>query len=884
MNRYWLKKLVGDINQQKLLFLALFFLCTFGVTSYIALTMGYTNLYASLDAIYDETNFADAEISTKPDIWFNESTMESFINSYIQQHPELGSANIRLITSTGYNVSLEEDDLTRYYFTEGRAIGVNFNNPSEEIINGFIFIDGQYQPNEQDNSVILLEAHFADYFQLRSEDFLITRIAGFQYNFSIQSIVHNPESLVLIPSRYDFLPNNRFGVIYLPISHLQDYANLTGLANNILLKLPSETDLNTRNQIIYDFFGELNQFSNYSFTSPILQEHQVSNWAIHMDLEEIQKIAFVLPILILGVASIAVFITLNRLVQSQRRIIGIASSLGYTPTEILLHYATFSFLIGFIGSFIGLFIGILLSGLITWVYAYFMGFPAVIVIETQISILVIGLFVGLAVSCLSGILPAWKANRLSPREALQGRITVGGGDLSLIEKIVHYRGFNLKITIPLRNLFRQRSRTIATIIALSASVMILVVAGSFNDSINKGITQQFIHTSQYDVTINFEGYKFTDLGLMEDITYIEEIPGVIAVEPVLELPSVVEVNGKSQSVLILAWNTSTPNVHSFQWTSKNDYLLSNGSLVLTTGLAQNIGFTTGKSLNFGYPNVPEVNYAYQGAWLRWWLAYQGEPGRNAALNYLSELISQNKESFSFSNVSQEVRFKTTNATVTGISEEIWGSVVYTTAQTISHAMGIDIFKNSVLDIDLTPFSKLILKVKDPRNLTLLEDIKAQVSTLDEIRSINFGYDMQQSVRLTLNTFNIVIGVFIIFACLLASAAIFTTIYVNFQERSREIATMLTLGLSDQEYLYIISLENILQSIVGIIGGIPPGLLLAEWILDNILRLFYFKISVNSFTWIILWGGVLIVVLLSQVPAVLQVVRLNLAEVTKEISE
>ena len=38
--------------------------------------------------------------------------------------------------------------------------------------------------------------------------------------------------------------------------------------------------------------------------------------------------------------------------------------------------------------------------------------------------------------------------------------------------------------------------------------MILVVSGSFNDSINKGITQQFSHTSQYDVTVNFEGTKF----------------------------------------------------------------------------------------------------------------------------------------------------------------------------------------------------------------------------------------------------------------------------------------------------------------------------------------------------------------------------------------
>ena len=312
--------------------------------------------------------------------------------------------------------------------------------------------------------------------------------------------------------------------------------------------------------------------------------------------------------------------------------------------------------------------------------------------------------------------------------------------------------------------------------------------------------------------------------------------------------------------------------------------LFNGSLVLTTGLAHNMGLSIGDTIGFGYPNVPEVNFAFRAAEIFWELNYRGEAGRNAALEYLRKLISQNKETFSFSTVSQKIRFKTANANITGISEEIWGSMVYTTVQTITQVMGIDIFKNSELDIDLSPFSKLILQIEDPKNLTLLDDIKAQISTLDEIRSITFGYDIQQSIRLTMNTFNIIIGIFIVFACLLASAAIFTTIYVNFQERSREIATMLTLGLSDQEYLFIISFENLLQTIIGILGGIPPGLFLAEWILENVLRVFYFKISINPFTWIVLWSGVFIIVLLSQIPAVLQVVKMNLAEVTKEISE
>ncbi len=132
-------------------------------------------------------------------------------------------------------------------------------------------------------------------------------------------------------------------------------------------------------------------------------------------------------------------------------------------------------------------------------------------------------------------------------------------------------------------------------------------------------------------------------------------------------------------------------------------------------------------------------------------------------------------------------------------------------------------------------------------------------------------------------FNAIVAVFLVFACLLAGASIFTTIYVNFQERQREIATMLTIGLSDREFLFIMTIENLSQAILGFFLGIPMGLWLASWILDNFLRLFYFEIVIQPITWIFLWVGVISVVLISQLPAVYHGVKLDLTVVTKELS-
>ncbi|MHA1976739.1 MAG: ABC transporter permease [Candidatus Hodarchaeales archaeon] len=884
LSHYWRKKLIGDIKHQRLLFLALFFLCIFGVGSYVTLTMGYTNLYSSLDKIYAKTNFAEVEINTHSDVWYNISDINSFTLNYSQNNPGIKMINYRLVIASGYNSSFGTKENARYQLTEGRAIGINWSLTQTERVNGFIYEEGPVPTSEPINNSILLEAHYAHSYDLHANDSLQTKIYGQKFNFTIQNIVYNPEALLVIPSRSEFLPNNRFGIIYLPLETLQGYTNLTGLANNIIIKISDHLSLEGRNLLFSDFYTKLNDYANNSFVPPVYQEHQVSNWAINMDLEEIQKIAIVLPILVLGVASIAIFITLNRQVQSQRRIIGIASSLGYTPTDILLHYASFSLILGLVGSTIGIILGTFLSGGITWIYAYFMNFPTIISIEIQFGVIFIAFLIGTTITFISGIIPAIKANRLSPREALQGSLVISKGNFSFFERFFGIKSFRIRLTVPLRNFFRQKSRTSATIIAISASVMILVVSGAFNDSINGGISRQFTETSQYHISVNYEGFKFTDLGLNEDLAYISQLPGVESIDPVLEIPSIIEINGRKEEVLIMAWNTSSPQTHMFQWTSSKDEFLQKRSLILTSGLARTLGASTGSVVSYGYPRIPYLSYAFDAATSIWNLWGGGERGRNETLEYLTSLINQNKESLSFSTNAEEITFRYKDITVTGVSEEIWGSIVYTTISTLTDVMNIDMFKDSFLDIDLSPCSKLILKIEDPNNLTLLENIKAEISNLENIRSITFGYDLRTSINLTLTAFNIIVLIFIIFACILAGASIFTTIHVNFQERSRESATMLTLGLSDLEFLFIISIENFFQTIFGILGGILPGLWLADWILSNALRLFYFPIRVSLQTWIILWVGVLLIVLISQIPAIIQGVKMDLAEVTKDISQ
>ena len=293
LSRYWRKKLVRDIRGQSLLFFGIFFLCFFGISSYIALTMGYTNLYATIDNIYAETNFADAEISTKSDIWFNTTEISTFTKEYQKNHSEIMQVNYRLLTDVGYNSSYNSSNTQRYQLNDGRAVGINWSSLSTDIVNGLIFTEGKISSVNQMNN--------SREYKLNIGDHLQTKIQGKFYNFTIKGLVYSPESLILISSKYASFVNKHFGIIFLPINHLQLYTNYTGLANNIIIKTVESLTVEGQKLLINDFFQELNLFTGESFSLPVFKEHQVSNWALNLDLEEFEKVALVLPIFFFGV-------------------------------------------------------------------------------------------------------------------------------------------------------------------------------------------------------------------------------------------------------------------------------------------------------------------------------------------------------------------------------------------------------------------------------------------------------------------------------------------------------------------------------------------------------------------------------------------------------
>ena len=81
--------------------------------------------------------------------------------------------------------------------------------------------------------------------------------------------------------------------------------------------------------------------------------------------------------------------------------------------------------------------------------------------------------------------------------------------------------------------------------------------------------------------------------------------------------------------------------------------------------------------------------------------------------------------------------------------------------------------------------------------------------------------------------NRIIAIIVLSAAILAMTVLYNLASINIFERQRELATLRVLGYTRSEVQRLINVENRVLSMLGIIGGIPLGILLFGWIADMV---------------------------------------------------
>ncbi|MBN1190249.1 MAG: FtsX-like permease family protein [Dehalococcoidales bacterium] len=777
------KKLIRDLCSDKWLFLAVTVVIFLGAALFCSSLIAFQNMRSSYDYSYEKLGFADFTLEVKsapPDA-----------KEKLKRLPGVKSVTGRTYIDIG--ISLPQKDGQKMIATL-----ISVPQDSHPEVNDLKIESGNYLSPGNDYQV-LLEKSFAEYHGLKPGDgILLYGISG-EKEFTTAGIATSPEYIFPAKSKNEFFVSpDTWGVIFVPDTVVSELSGDNG-DNQFCVLVDEGADVSS----VIGLFKET--LEPYSVIEVVTRDEQPSNAGLEMDLQEFGEMAEIFPVLFLLVGAITTFILLSRIIQRQRSQLGLMRAIGYSRRQVLWHYLGFALVIGVTGSITGVIAGYFLAGSITDLYIEMLGLPYKLAGFHWMA-MEEGVIIGILPCLIAGIFPALAASRLQPAEAMRTPSPAGGRKL-LIERVIPYFGrLSLLWKIPLRNIFRNRRRSLSTVLGVAFGAILMMASAGFLDSIDSLFSVQFGHIQRYDARLSF-----ADPAKQEISAEVEEWEGVNETAAILELPVVLEYGNKTFPTLVMGIPPET-ELYGLYSSSGRKETTREGHILLAGAIRDKLAVEAGDAI--------AVNSPY-----------------GKAVFELDEFVEQPMGSYGFitlGNAQQLIGAKIINGILLNMEDDSISGLRSTASQNLSGvAVGIT------------------------------SEIERQMMDLMDL-------------------INVIMWVMLGFGAIMALMVVFTMITISLVERRREIATMRTLGEGSGRIAGMVTIENMLLGAAGLVIGIPLGYAVTMYLMRLVQTdMFRFGLVFYGRTYLLIAGILIIVVLLSELPGILALNRLNLAKVTKE---
>jgi len=555
----------------------------------------------------------------------------------------------------------------------------------------------------------------------------------------------------------------------------------------------------------------------YGAEEVVPQEEQPSNKLLRMDLEGFRELAAVFPLLFLTAAALSIATLLNRLVHLQRPQIGFLRASGFTSRAVLAHYLWFAALVGGLGGAAGVGFGQWLSHLITREYVSILNIPFV-VLQPRWLVNFIGFGLGLATCLGAGAAPAWWAAQLSPALAMREEAPPLGRRPFWERWIPALARVSYTWKIPLRNLLRQPRRTLSTVLGVAIGVSLIIVSAAFLDSIEEALNLCFGRIQLYDLRVIFLPAQTERI-----LHYIAQWKGVHRVEPLLEVPVELKRGTATYTTLLMGLRPDAQLLRVLGPKGEPLSVRSEG-LYLSPLLRRKLGVDTGDTLLLRYSHSTKEVKAE-------WVVPVGPVIRQPV-----------------------------------------GAMVFWPLKRVRRAF------TTALEWPPQAVTGVLVAVEP----AYLEEVRDDLYDLPGAAGLELTAQTKREVDEMLAFTYTFVGVMLLFGGGLAFAIVFNALSVNLLERTRELAALRTLGLDRHRMGIMTTIENLLMGFLGLLVGLPLGYTLAVLFLNLYeSETISLRVILTLRTYLGSALVILVVVLLSQIPGLRAINRLDLAKATKE---
>jgi putative ABC transport system permease protein len=365
----------------------------------------------------------------------------------------------RLIVPTQVDASSAQQDI----LVRGRIIGMDLTAGGPFVNTPHAERGRMLTAADTGADVVALEYNFARYYDLPASGQI--SLAGERTVEYVGQVTH-PEYFLVILGEGGFFGQQDFAAVFTSLETAGRLAGQPGAVNDVVVRLAGGADRDLVKAELAERLASLG-------ATVITIDDDPSYTTVVRDVEGDQDTTRVISLAVLLGAVFAAFNLTSRMVDAQRREIGVGMALGVPRWLIAIRPLLVGLQIALLGVVLGVGFGYLIGLGIRDLLESTIPTP---VIETpfQFDIYARAAILGIVAPLAAISLPVWLAVRVAPVDAIRtGHLAVRGRGLGPLVRLLPIPGGSLG-RMPVRNLLRAPRRTLLTAIAIAASLTVLV--------------------------------------------------------------------------------------------------------------------------------------------------------------------------------------------------------------------------------------------------------------------------------------------------------------------------------------------------------------------------------------------------------------------------
>ena len=429
----------------------------------------------SNDASFAALSMHDLRVTLSPGTFIEQGELLGAIVS-IDDAQSVSAAAERLVVDSQVDTGVE--DGTDSVLVPARLVGMTFG--STPSVDDVWVRDGTAPSTEQTDRNAVVEVKFAEQHGLPSDGTILVS-GGRAVTYTGLGVA--PEDFFYEGPEGTVFAAGELAIVYLPLRAAQDISGHEDMVNDVVMTLVDGADRDLVEQQLDAAISDLGVGATVS-----TRDDADAVRVLYEDIDNDQRFWNALSALVLFAAALAAFNLINRIVEAQRREIGIGMALGVPRGQLAVRPILIGVQVAVLGTIAGLVVGFLVGKAFGNLLESFLPLPEHRT-PFQYGVYFRAAILGIAIPIAASAVPVWRALRVEPIEAIRtGHLAARSSRLTGWTGRIRLPGSTMT-QMPIRNVLRTPRRTALTAVGVGAAITALVAVLGMLDSFGRTLDQ-----------------------------------------------------------------------------------------------------------------------------------------------------------------------------------------------------------------------------------------------------------------------------------------------------------------------------------------------------------------------------------------------------------